>query len=153
MGTNSVTLDSWAVLAWLQGEPAGALVRDLLRWAGGVDDAAARVSPLIALGPDQPTILLNVLNLGEVFYILGRRFGIGTARDTIRDLRTMPIRIVPADDTTVMEAASIKVCHRVSFADAVAAATARLNDSMLITGDPELKALPDVVVHWIGPQS
>lgn len=37
--TLSVTLDSWSVLAWLNGEPAGQVVRDLFRWASG--DAAA----------------------------------------------------------------------------------------------------------------
>ncbi|WP_279233512.1 hypothetical protein [Desulfofundulus thermobenzoicus] len=34
--TTGITLDSWAVLAWLQGEPAGILVRDLLIRRHGV---------------------------------------------------------------------------------------------------------------------
>ena len=152
MKRNSVTLDSWAVLAWLQKEPSGGYVRDLLLWSAG-DGDGSRVIPHLAVGPERPAVLMNVVNLGEVFYIVGRRNGVAVARDTVRALRTTSVRIVPADDQLVMEAASIKIDHRVSFAGAFAVATARLNDSILITGDLELKELPGIAVHWIGPHS
>jgi len=149
LGENSVTLDSWAVLAWLQREPAGRLVQGLVTWAAGESDGS-EVKPVLSLGPERPTLLLNVVNLGEVFYVVGRRLGLGNARDTIRDLRAMPIRVFPAEESLVMEAAAIKVHHRVSFADAFAAATAKINDSILLTGDPELRALTEITVHWMG---
>ncbi|MCR4420146.1 MAG: hypothetical protein QHH27_06495 [Clostridia bacterium] len=43
MGSDLVVLDTWAVVAWLRGEPSGIVVRDLLRWAGGDEQAGEQV--------------------------------------------------------------------------------------------------------------
>ena len=41
---NNLSLDSWAILAWLQGEPAGEVVRDLIAWSQGDGAAGDRVN-------------------------------------------------------------------------------------------------------------
>jgi predicted nucleic acid-binding protein len=50
-------LDSWALIAYLSGERSGAAVRDLLRAA----DAAGE------------RLLMNEVNIGEVYYLVAKR--------------------------------------------------------------------------------
>jgi predicted nucleic acid-binding protein len=113
----SVCLDSWAVLAWLDGdEPAAAVVQD-------------------AFEAERPW--MSWLNIGEVAYQLERRHGAGDAAVVVRRLRAA----VALDDVTaerVLAAAHIKAEHPIAFADCFAAATATARDATLLTGDPEL---------------
>jgi hypothetical protein len=55
----SCVLDSFAVLAYLQAEPAGPKVKDLL--------IKAREKHALAF--------LSIINLGEIIYTVGRRLG------------------------------------------------------------------------------
>jgi predicted nucleic acid-binding protein len=110
-------LDSWAVLAWLDGdEPA----------AGAVQEAFDAGRPW-----------MSWLNLGEVAYQLERRHGADEAAVVIGRLRAA----VALDDVTpdrVLAAAHIKAAHPIAFADCFAAATAAARAATLYTGDPEL---------------
>jgi predicted nucleic acid-binding protein len=113
----NVCLDSWAVLAWLDGdEPA----------AGAVQEAFEAGRPW-----------MSWLNVGEVAYQLERRHGDDEAALVIDRLRAS----VALDDVTperVFAAAHIKAAHPIAFADCFAAATAAARDATLFTGDPEL---------------
>lgn len=113
----SVCLDSWAVLAWLDGdEPA----------AGAVQHAFDAGRPW-----------MSWLNIGEVAYQLERRHGVEEATLVVGRLRAS----VALDDVTpdrVLAAAHIKAAHPIAFADCFAAATAAARDATLFTGDPEL---------------
>lgn len=121
-----LVLDAWALLAWLQGEePAAELVTDLLERADG-----------------QATSLhMSWINLGEVAYILARRLGESRAARTVATLRRAPLTLERATPARVLAAARIKSGHRLSYADAFAAALALELDAPLVTGDPELRAL------------
>ena len=113
----TVCLDSWAVLAWLDGdEPAATAVQE-------------------AFEAGRPW--MSWLNIGEVAYLLERRHGAGEAALVVGRLRAA----VALDDVTpdrVLAAASIKAAHPIAFADCFAAATAAARDVVLLTGDPEL---------------
>jgi predicted nucleic acid-binding protein len=113
----SVCLDSWAVLAWLDGdEPA----------AGAVQEAFEAGRPW-----------MSWLNVGEVAYQLERRHGADEASLVIGRLRAA----VAIDDVTpdrVFAAAHIKAAHPIAFADCFVAATAAARDATLYTSDPEL---------------
>jgi predicted nucleic acid-binding protein len=113
----SVCLDSWAVLAWLDGEePAAAAVQN-------------------AFEAERPW--MSWLNVGEVAYQVERRHGAGEAALVVGRLRAA----VALDDVTaerVLAAAHIKAEHPIAFADCFAAATAAARDATLLTGDPEL---------------
>jgi predicted nucleic acid-binding protein len=113
----SVCLDSWAVLAWLDGdEPAATAVQDVFE-------------------SERPW--MSWLNVGEVAYQLERRHGAGEAALVARRLRAACV----LDDVTaerVLAAAHIKAEHPIAFADCFAAATAAARDATLLTGDPEL---------------
>ena len=116
-------LDSWAVLAYLKKEtPADLRVRDLLEQAG---QGKAR-------------LLLSLINLGEIYYTVGRARGAKFAESILAEMRLLPIEILPVDEGTVFAAARWKVKHAISYADAFAVATAEQNQAVLLTGDPEL---------------
>jgi predicted nucleic acid-binding protein len=112
-----VVLDSWAVMRLLEGtEPAASRVQEQL---------------------DAGTATMSWINLGEILYVLTRAAGPDAARATVDDL----VRILDAripDRATILEAAAIKANHRMSYADAFAAATAIRLALPLWTGDPEL---------------
>jgi len=116
-------LDAWALLALLQGEePAAARVRQLL------DEAQNQ-----RLG-----LFVSVINLGEVYYRVGRLRGEDEAQEVLAEIHRLPLTVVPASDKRVLAAAAFKIHHVLSYADAFAAALAAELQAVLVTGDPEL---------------
>ena len=92
-------------------------------------------------------LLLNVVNLGEVFYRLSQLIGATQAEERLAEIKALPIEIVPAREGLVMEAARIKAGHRLAYADAFAVANGRVENAPIITGDPEILALPAAVIR------
>jgi predicted nucleic acid-binding protein len=86
-----------------------------------------------------------VINLGEVYYIVGRSKGIPEADSVIEDLEQLSLKVIPADRSAVLRAASLTAVHRLSYADAFAMAAALALDATLMTGNPELIALAEHV--------
>jgi predicted nucleic acid-binding protein len=110
-------LDSWAVLAWLDGdEPAASAVQ-------------------AAFESDRP--VMSWMNVGEVAYLLERRHGPEEAAHVVRRLRAA-VALDAVTPERVLAAAHIKAQHAIAFADCFAAATASAHDARLLTGDPEL---------------
>jgi predicted nucleic acid-binding protein len=128
----AVVLDAWAVLALLRGERLAVEV----------------VGHYVNQAANQATrLLVNIVNLGEVLYRLIQVEGTPLARRHVARFRAGPIEVVPARETLVMAAAELKAAHPLSYADAFAVATARLERRLLLTGDPEILALPKSVVR------
>jgi uncharacterized protein len=138
-GTGSVSrrrlLDSYALLAFLNREPGFEKVREVLR--------AAQKSPR--------AVLINEINVGETYYILFRNRGKEKADyflDTI--LAGLPVLIVSNDFGGVIEAARIKAEYPLSFADCFAVATARREEAIILTGDPEFKKIEHLAeIEWL----
>jgi ribonuclease VapC len=127
-------LDSFAVLSWLQDEPGAPVVAQLL--------AEAKES--------REQLLLHEVNLAEVHYLTIRRVGEDRARSIAAQLVRLPVQIVASTPEILWQAALLKAKHRLSLADAFAAATAILMDATIITGDPEFRAIGDLAeVRWI----
>jgi len=131
-------IDSWAIMAWLKGqEPAAQRVRVLL------DAAHSREQKLV----------MNIVNLGEVFYLSVKTKNLAFGERVLENLQSR-LKIVSASDELVMRAAALKARHPISYADAFAAATAILSGVPLITGDPELQAMSEnedaLKLEWIG---
>jgi predicted nucleic acid-binding protein len=113
----SACFDSWAILAWLDGDEPG---------AGAVQEAFDAGRPW-----------MSWLNVGEVAYQLERRHGADEAALVIGRLGAA----VALDDVTpdrVLVAARIKAAHPIAFAHCFAAATAAARGATLYTGDPDL---------------
>jgi predicted nucleic acid-binding protein len=125
-------LDAWAILAWLKKQ----------------QPAADRVRPLLDTKP-----LINIVNLGEVYYIAVKMRDVAYGDRILSSLRPR-LTIVPAGNALVLAAARLKSQHPISYADAFAAATAIDVGLPLVTGDPELQAMtlnePRLKLDWIG---
>ncbi|MDN5344395.1 MAG: hypothetical protein PWQ18_506 [Clostridia bacterium] len=147
---DGITLDSWAVLAWLQGEKAGIFVKNLIAWCNGSASAAKEITPLLGQINKPPRIYLNLINLGEIFYIIGRKQGEREAKELINRLSLSTLEFVPVDYDLVIRAARLKIKYPIAYADAFAVATAVVTESALLTGDPELQDIADVKIIWLG---
>ena len=127
-------LDSFAILSLLQKEPGSDPLTALLRQAV---ESAVQIS-------------MSLINLGEVFYIIARRWGEEQTRITIANLETLPIKWVEADRSRILAAAAIKSHYSVSYADAFAATLTQEYEAILITGDPGFDAVADLIkVEWL----
>ncbi len=94
---------------------------------------------------------MNMINVGEIFYLLVKLGREDQAQAFIDDLgSTIPIRTVVPDRQAILEAASLKGRYTISYADAFAAMTAMLEGAPLVTGDPEFRAIPGLKLEWIG---
>jgi len=132
----AIVLDSWAVMAYLEDEPAAEKIAESL--ADAQDEGVA--------------ILMSVVNAGEVWYIVARRTSVAEADRTLQLLRDIGIRFIEADWTLTMIAASYKVEGKISYADCYAAALTKQNGAVLMTGDPEFKQLESQIsILWLGP--
>jgi predicted nucleic acid-binding protein len=134
---SSLVLDAWAIMAWLKGqEPAAGRVRTLL-------EAAGRENKL----------LMNIVNLGEVFYLSVKAKDLAYGERVLQNLRAR-VHIIPAPDGLVLAAAALKARHPISYAAAFAAATAMDREVPLVTGDLELRSMAArenrLTLEWIG---
>ena len=75
--------------------------------------------------------------------------GIDKADEWLRVFRKLPIEMVPVREPLAMEAGRLKARHRISFADAFAVATARVEGGAVLTGDPEILTLSRDVVRTV----
>jgi len=130
----AIVLDSWAIMAYLEDEPAAERVADIIA------DAHEEDVPLF----------MTVVNLGEVWYIIAREASEADANRSITELRQLGIKFVDADWDLAHEAAGFKSKHKMSFADCFAAALAKQRKAHLITGDQEFKQVEQAVtIVWL----
>jgi predicted nucleic acid-binding protein len=131
----ALVLDTWAVIAYLEDEPAGQLVADLITSAH----------------EDDIPVYMSVVNAGEVWYIIAREVSEEEASHSLKQLRDLRILFVDADWNLSQEAARFKSKQRMSYADCYAAALAVVKKAELVTGDKEFKALEKQVnLLWLG---
>lgn len=128
--------DSWALLAWLLDQPAAARIEALLQQADQGDHLQ---------------LVMSWVNVGEVYYMASRKLDAAKAEEFLTRLPSLPIRLVLPGEEDIITAAKLKAGRRISYADGFAAALALREGAALVTGDPELKAMADVlIVDWIG---
>ena len=132
----SRVLDSWALIAFFDDEPA----------AGAVEELIAQASR------DKHRLYLTSVNWAEVYYSIMRKTSQAVAEEHARIITTLPIEIIGIGDDLKLarQAAIFKGKHRISLADAFAAALAKEKKAELVTGDPEFKALEqEVKISWL----
>jgi ribonuclease VapC len=122
-------LDSFALVAYIQGEPAAKRVKDLFS--------------LAASGECQ--ILISWINLGEVVYLTERRRGFQVAQEVLGLIHALPIERIDVSSVQILEAAHIKANYPVSYADAFAIALALECAATVLTGDAEFRTVEDLI--------
>jgi len=96
------------------------------------------------------TILLSVINLGEIYYTISRKLVRKIAEQKIEEINRMAVDIVPADKELTLMAAGIKASHPMSYADCFAAALTQKNRGELVTGDREFEEVEkEISIFWI----
>lgn len=114
-------LDTSALLAFIEDEPGADRVEAILR---------------------SEEVLIPWTALLEVYYITRQRKGEVEAERRYAMLKVLNATILwEVDEPTLLHAARLKSAHRLSFADALAAAMAAQNDAVLVHKDPEFDAL------------
>ena len=106
--TKAYVLDTWAVIAYLEDEPSGEKIEELIATAH----------------EEQIPIYISVINLGEVWYTVAREISEEEANTSIKILSDLRIQVENVDWEITQEAARFKSQHKMSYADAFAAALA-----------------------------
>ena len=115
-------LDSWAVLAWLDGEePAFTRVEELLN--------------------ERPVI--SWVNAVEVYHRVERDHGRAEADQLLSELRPVLEFELPGV-VRMLETARLKARLPIALADCFAVATAVAHQASLLTGDPEILDRDDI---------
>jgi uncharacterized protein len=129
-------LDSWALIAFFEDEPAAGEIEKLL----------------VKAETGTHKLLLSVVNWGEIYYSTMRRVSQEAAEQKTREIAGLAIEIVPveADLHLVRQAAIYKATKKLAYADAFAAALAKLRNAELVTGDPEFKEIENEIrIAWL----
>jgi predicted nucleic acid-binding protein len=130
-------LDSWALMAFFEDEPA-----------------AGQVEALLSKGEaGTHKLFLSAVNWGEIYYSTMREVSQEAAERIVRQISGLAIEIVGVDDKNmdlVRQAAIFKGTRKISYADAFAAALAKIKNAELVTGDREFKQVEDEIrIEWL----
>ena len=129
-----VVLDSFAVLAFLFGEPGYKKVLTVLEEAADTDS----------------NLMIAAPNWAEVRYIVERKVGLSEWLRVRARLLGLPLNIVSADQELSEVAGELKVVKKMSLADCFAAALAKREKAEIYTGDPEFKTVErEIKVIWL----
>jgi PIN domain nuclease of toxin-antitoxin system len=127
-------LDSFALLAYLNDEPGGGRVQEMLALAKS----------------HKCRLVMSLINLGEVLYITERKRGLSTAQTVQALVESLPLELMEASRDLILDAAHIKALHTISYADAFAVASAIRESAIILTGDPEYQSVEDLVkIDWL----
>jgi len=127
-------LDSYSLLAYAEKEKGVDEVGDIFKKA--LDNKAE--------------LFLCVINWGEMYYITLREGGKERAELYKNTFARYPITIIDANKELTLLAAQYKAYHKMSYADAFAAALAKDKKAILVTGDLEFKSLEkEIKINWI----
>ncbi|MEX2607936.1 MAG: type II toxin-antitoxin system VapC family toxin [Kiritimatiellia bacterium] len=131
-----MVFDSYALLAFIFDEPGAETVADIFKQAL----------------TDKRRISICTVNWAEVIVSTIRVKG-KTAWKTVHShLQDLPFEIVDADQTLSEAAAEFKAAHKITLANAYAAALTKTKRAELVTGDPEFEPLEKILKQlvWLG---
>jgi predicted nucleic acid-binding protein len=127
-------LDSWALIAFFEDEPAAEAVETIL------EQAAA----------ERHKLLISVVNWGEIYYNTLREVSREAAEQKLKEIAAMPIEIVDADAELTKQAAIFKATKKMSYADCFGAALAKIRNAEFMTGDLEFKEVErEIKIGWL----
>lgn len=96
-------------------------------------------------------LLLCSVSIMEIYYLALKEQGEDKAAQLVALVKSWPVRWVDPDERILLQAGKLKAAHRLSVADALIAAVAKLYPATLVHKDPELAALEGEVSLWTLP--
>lgn len=113
-------LDACAVIAFLFAEDGCDVVESILQQATNT----------------MAELFMHEINRLEIYYGVYRENGEEAARKTLEKIDDLPIQIIRGlDDQIFHEAGRLKASYRISLADSIAAACAKVKTCPLVTAD------------------
>jgi predicted nucleic acid-binding protein len=127
-------LDSWALIAFFEDEPAAEAVEKILEQATA----------------EKHKLLISVVNWGEVYYNTMREVSQDAAEQKLKEIAAMPIEVVGVDQHMAKQAAHYKATKKMSYADCFGAALAKSRNAEFVTGDSEFKEVEkEIKIGWL----
>lgn len=81
-------------------------------------------------------VYINKLNLLEVYYTICKRIDVRKAEEILVELSDTPLIIIDRlEDDVFKEAGRLKAIYKISLADSIALAEARVREAQLVTSD------------------
>jgi len=121
-------------MVFYEDEPGADLIRSLILKAEG----------------REVSLLMSVVNLGEIWYSIARNTSPGTADQYVNEIQGMSIEIIDVDWQLSRQAAAFKAKGNIAYGDCFAAALAKNRKAELITGDKEFKQLEgEINIYWL----
>jgi predicted nucleic acid-binding protein len=120
----TVLIDSWA---WIEYWKGGDFAREAAEYIEGEDEA-----------------VVSTINLAEVYFWVSRYYDEATAN---RKLVTVEKRchVMSVERDVAIEAAKTKRREKLALADSLILATAMKAGAKVVTGDPDMKGLKDII--------
>ncbi len=132
--SKTYVLDANAVLDYLEDGPGADRVGRLLKNAFR----------------EETSLLMSVLNWGEVFYHSWQERGEESARNAIANLSRLPIEAVAVDLEQSLKAGEFKARYKMPYVDCLAAALAEMRQAILVTSDRDFEKLGRrIEVLWL----
>jgi len=131
---SKIVLDSYALIAYLENKSGADQVKELLLQAEASGES----------------LLMTIVNWGEVYYALSRSKGESKAEESILIIDQLPITLIEINRAIAYQSARLKAQYAVAFGNCFSAALAMVNQGQVLTGDPEFKNLEkEVSVIWL----
>lgn len=127
-------LDASGLLLFLQKQGPYQVVKDLFR------DAQE----------SNHYVLIHQLSVGQVYTVTARCHSIEKAEAFLPLLEVLPLKVVACDLDVVLRAARLSAEYRIGTIAGLVVATAEAEGAVILTVDPEMKKIEDVVpVKWL----
>jgi len=117
--SNIFVLDACALIATLKNEKGADIVADAYKKAN----------------KGEAMLLMNRVNLFEVYYGFYRDDGKDYAENILKNLKQSMLSICEFNDTTFVEAGRLKATYKISLADSIVLAQAIISNGTLLTAD------------------
>ncbi len=128
-------LDSYAVFGYFLDEPCADTIASILELAK----------------KNEIKIYMSWVNLGEVYYMIQRRYGRKEAIELVENIKAWPIELVEASNEQVTAAGDVKAKFPLALVDSYAAGLAIRVRGILLTSDKEFEPLENQLlkIHWL----
>jgi len=117
-------IDSWA---WIEYWKGGNFARQAAKYIEGDEES-----------------IVSTINLAEVYFWVSRYYGEATANEKVLTIDKRS-NVIAVEKDMAIDAAKIRRKERLALADSLILATARRFGGKVVTGDPDMKDLKDVV--------
>ncbi|ABO50936.1 PilT protein domain protein [Desulforamulus reducens MI-1] len=131
----SYVFDTYAVLGYFLDEPSAETIAGILELAKN----------------NQIRLYMSWINVGEVYYIIQRRYDRKIAIELVENIKAWPIELIKVSHEQVIVAGDIKAKYPMSLGDSYVAALTIQVRGVLLTADKEFQQLENriIKIKWL----